>query len=824
MNAASKSLMPRNSGEPDLQSPQAPDPYRTLPHEPDAEKGVLCSIMMMPEDCLHILNERGFTEEFFYIPVHGKIFGVLSEMHSSGMPTDFPSVTSYARARGHLDACGGPSALTDIGMHVGTPANLRFYAKIVEDKFTMREVIRTGTEYASRGYETGEEPSELVEEFDAKVSAISRRGVHENDVRVTKDLVVEAMEGIQYILSNPDEILGIATGYKKFDMMCNGLQKKEMIVIAGRPSMGKAQPVSAMVQTPKGPRRMDSLRVGGLVSGLDGKPTEIIGIFPQGVKKVYRVTLSDGSETRCCAEHLWTTQTRNERRRGAEGSVKGTKEISETIHRADSSAPNHALPAHGAVEFSYSAALPMHPWLLGALIGDGKLSDSSVAFFKPEEDVQRKVIALLPEEDTSVAIPGGLRIKRGSKTAMKSRTATEIIAMGLNVKSDRKFIPTNYLFSSVSDRWEMLRGLIDTDGSVCGEAVEYSTSSERLSRDMMFLARSLGIKASIAMRETAYTYKGGKLNGLPSYRILLQWSGRDQKMFSSEKHESRFRRVSRKCHRSIVSVVEDGEDECLCIKVAALDSIYLTDDFIPTHNTSLAMNIAEYIAIDCGKPVGVFSMEMSAKELVQRMILSRARVNIQRTRNGFGQASDYDSIMRAGEEIRRAPIHINDKSGINLSYASKVMRGWVKRYGVEIAFFDYLQLLRGVKQFKGDNRQAEVAEISGGLKGFAKEFDMPVVVLAQLNRQPEGRSGATRGVPRLSDLRESGSIEQDADVVAAINLPERYAENSEEAEALAGIADLYILKQRNGPVGKVELTFMKEFTRFDNRAMVPEPH
>lgn len=140
------------------------------------------------------------------------------------------------------------------------------------------------------------------------------------------------------------------------------------------------------------------------------------------------------------------------------------------------------------------------------------------------------------------------------------------------------------------------------------------------------------------------------------------------------------------------------------------------------------------------------------------------------------------------------------------------------QHDIRAIFIDYLQLLRSTSRRAQDNRQIEIAEISSGLKGLAKELDVPVVVLAQLNRNPETRSGETKGRPRLSDLRESGSIEQDADLVGLLIREEYYADSEDEKKEAEGKATLIIAKQRNGPVGDVPLTFLKEFTRFETRA------
>ncbi len=168
--------------------------------------------------------------------------------------------------------------------------------------------------------------------------------------------------------------------------------------------------------------------------------------------------------------------------------------------------------------------------------------------------------------------------------------------------------------------------------------------------------------------------------------------------------------------------------------------------------------------------------------------------------------------------MAESKIFIDDTAGLSILELRAKARRLKSAHNIEAIFIDYLQLLRSTTRRAQDNRQLEIAEISSGLKGLAKELELPIVVLAQLNRNPEQRSGDSKGRPRLSDLRESGSIEQDADLVGLLVREEYYADTDEAKEQAQGKATLIIAKQRNGPVGDVNLTFLKEFTRFETRA------
>lgn len=241
--------------------------------------------------------------------------------------------------------------------------------------------------------------------------------------------------------------------------------------------------------------------------------------------------------------------------------------------------------------------------------------------------------------------------------------------------------------------------------------------------------------------------------------------------------------------------------------------------------TALAMNIAEHAAMDAGKSVIVYSLEMSTQQLMQRLLCSRARVDLNKLRQQFIGKNDMSNLINATTKLSECKMFIDDTPGLSILELRARARRLHSRHGVDLIVIDYLQLLRSPSKRAQENRQIEVAEISSGIKALAKELRVPIVVLAQLNRNPESRTGGSKGKPRLSDLRESGSIEQDADVVGLLWREEYYADDDDSRKESEGRSELIIAKQRNGPVGDIPLTFLKHYTRFEDRAPdKPEAH
>lgn len=238
--------------------------------------------------------------------------------------------------------------------------------------------------------------------------------------------------------------------------------------------------------------------------------------------------------------------------------------------------------------------------------------------------------------------------------------------------------------------------------------------------------------------------------------------------------------------------------------------------------TSLAMNIAEKVAITDKLPVGIVSLEMSGMSLTQRMIASRARINLRSLRDGFMPERDMPRLLRASSEIAAAPLYIEERGGMSIFEIRARARRWSQRYAIKLLVIDYLQLANSMGgRRKFENRQQEVSDISMGAKNIAKELNIPVIILSQLNRDVERDKNR---MPRLSDLRESGSIEQDADKVVFLYRPSGDEDEDDQRrwDSAAYEMTALVAKNRNGGKGPVPLTFIETITRFESVARISD--
>jgi len=790
---------------------------KALPSSVQTEVTVL-GASLLSSDCFNDALEL-LSAEDFSLDSHAKIFTSISELAETGNPVDLITVMEDLMRRKSLDAVGGAAYLAFLTEGIPRNPNIAAYCRIVKDKSVLRSLMVLCDSSSARAQDQSESPSEILGSIEERILELSQAQNMKSFTTLLDALEAEGgPDNFIAKMCDPAKMTGLATGFSDLDKMLGGLQKKELIIIAARPSMGKAQPLDAKILTPTGFTTMGNVKVGSTVMGSDGKGHKVTGVFPQGMMTVFRVTFTDGTSTECSDDHLWFTQTRNERRRGCMGSVKTLNNIRKTIKRPDGGNNNHAIPLPAPIEYEpIDDPLLIRPYTLGVLLGDGCLAKGknggSAVISNPEPDIFQRVQSELPITDKMTF--GGdqisIHISRMHRDGTASGTMEALRFYGLAGKqSYGKFIPDVYMRSSVEDRRMLLAGLLDTDGHVnaCGRSIEYSTSSPQLAEQVVDLVRGLGMRASVSSRMPTYIYKGQRLTGKQSFRVRI-FSGNKNPTLS-EKNAHRWEKSdARATHKAVVSVERIGRKICQCIRVDARDSLYITDDFIVTHNTALAINIAQNIALHGEQVAAIFSLEMSKESLWKRIISSMAEVSSRRAQAGFISGEERRRMLSALLMIAEKQLHIDDTASLTTMQMRARCRRLKQQIGrLDLIVVDYLQLMRGVGKY--GNREQEVSSISRGLKALAKELDAPVVALSQLSRKSEER-GDKR--PMLSDLRESGSLEQDADVVAFIHREDYYDRDNED---IKGIAEIIIAKQRNGPTGSVKMAYQDVYTRFSN--------
>jgi replicative DNA helicase len=844
---------------------------RVPPHDLEAEASVLGAILLDPAAIMRVLEF--LNPEDFYRENHGQVYRAALSLFREGEPIDNVTIAAELEKMGVLDRVGGRAQLAMLQESVPTAANVEHYARIVKDRAYKRRLITAGTQVTQLGFEESLDADEAVNQAQAHVYAISDDKVGAGLERLY-DLLKPAMDRIDAQMAAGGGVVGIPTGFHDLDRMTNGFKESDMVVIAGRPSMGKALALDTPIPTPDGWRTMGELRVGDQVFDEQGRPcTVTYATSVQIDHDCYEVVFSDGARIVADGDHQWLVWdhaarksvvhyasgrtplkdpyrgvqrrpsgrwaatgwvSRKSRRigtfddreaareaaeafRSAHGQDRGdrpravtTREMIDTLYSEGGARLNYSIPL--AAPLKYPAAdLPLDPYVLGVWLGDGTTSKAEVTLDDPEIVAELRVAGCpARREENAKGTPRftlsyGRYWRAASKSGGRPPVLRTLRSLGV---LGRKHLPTLYRQASVEQRIALLQGLMDTDGSIDALGhVEFCSTDYELAEGVQELALGLGLAPRL--HEGRATLDGVDCG--PKYRVRFKPA--DIPVFRLSRKAVRqlaVRPGARVRNRYVASITPTASVPVRCIQVDSPSHLYLAGRAcVATHNTSFILNVALHAAIDQKKTVAIFSLEMSQEQLVERMLCEQARIDAQRLHRGILSDVEYERLARALGPLGEAPIYIDDAPRLDDLTLRLKARQAKSREGVEMIIIDYLQLMHGRSQ-GGDNRVQEVSGISRSLKSIARELRVPVIAISQLSRAPEARPDKR---PILSDLRESGSIEQDADLVMFLYRDDYY--NREKSER-PGVAEIIVAKHRNGPTGMVELMFRKELTRFEN--------
>ena len=731
---------------------------RLPPHSIEAEQSVLGGLLLDNNAFDRVADV--LREEDFYRYDHRLIWQQINRLIERSHPADVVTVFEALQTAGKAEEAGGLPYLNALAQETPSAANIRRYAEIVRDRAILRNLISTSDQIATSALNPqGKDTRQILDEAESKIFQISEEGSRGTaGFQSLQDLLGKVVERVDELYSqgNASDVTGVPTGFADLDRMTSGLQPGDLVIVAGRPSMGKAQPLDARVRTPAGWKRMGDLEVGDALASVDGRPSIVTGIHPQGVRPVYRIVFSDGRSTECCAEHLWRVHCRH----WPQPRVLSTAEILALLERARYRDRLWIDMPTG--EFGHGEELPVDPWVLGALLGDGCLSGTAVRFSgKAEETLARlraraaEGLALVPAGGCDWRLVQQDRGKQAGHHGQKAnplKKSLERLGLWGRTSAD-KFIPRLYLDAPRADRLDLLRGLLDTDGwAERWGTVRLSTASRRLSEDVAELVRSLGGWCSIRGKRPTCTVGGERRSGAPAWVCTISHPDPASLFLVSDK-QARVAGGRRRRKLPVIRSIEaTRETATQCISVSHPSRLYLTDDYVVTHNTAFSLNIGEHVAVDEGLPVAVFSMEMGGTQLAMRMVCSVGRLDQQRLRTGRLIDDDWPRLTSAIQKMQEAQLFIDETPALNSLELRARARRLSRQCGqLGMIIVDYLQLMAGSSSSSGENRATEISEISRGLKALAKELHCPVIALSQLNRSLEQRPNKR---PVMSDLRE----------------------------------------------------------------------
>jgi replicative DNA helicase len=770
---------------PGMDSPPPSEDYgRQPPQDLAAEQSVLGG-MLLSKDAIADVLER-LRPGDFYRPAHQNVYDAILSLYGRGEPADAVTVAAELDRQGLLRRIGGHLYLHDLIATVPTAANAGHYAGIVAEKALLRRLVEAGTRVVQYGYAgaEGADVAEIVDRAQAEIYDVADRRNSEDFVAL-EDLLQPTMDEIDAIASNGGLARGVPTGFTELDEVTNGLHAGQMIIVAARPGVGKALALDTPLPTPSGWTTMAEVGVGDVLLGADGLPTRVVAVTDVMLgRPCFEVEFSDGTVIVADAAHQWLTETRASRKSAQAAAVRTTAEIAGSL-RCDTRDRrlNHSVVSARALDLPEREYL-VAPYTLGAWLGDGTSACAQITDADPEIIMRIEADGFIAED-----FPARLRT--------------------LGVLGD-KHIPTEYLRGSETQRRALLAGLLDTDGTVTvGGSVQFCTTNFRLMSDVAELIVSLGYRCRTSTKRVRGRHESS------STAHTLTFSTDDQVFAVPRKaiaHKDRRATTgaARSRSRFIVDVRRVATVPVRCVEVDNAGHMYLASKaMIPTHNSTLGLDFLRSCSIKNRLASVIFSLEMSKSEIVMRLLSAEAKIKLADMRSGRMTDDDWTRLARRMSEISEAPLYIDDSPNLTMMEIRAKARRLRQKANLKLVVIDYLQLMTSGK--KHESRQVEVSEFSRQLKLLAKELEVPVIAISQLNRGPEQR---TDKKPMLSDLRESGSLEQDADMVILLHRPDAF----DRDDPRGGEADFILAKHRNGPTKTVTVAHQLHLSRFANMA------
>ncbi len=777
---------------------------RVPPHNIDAEESVL-GAMLLSRDAIGVVSEMGLNPQDFYRPANRHIFDAIRALYSSASPADTVTVADELRRAGLLDEVGGPGSLHELQNSTPAISSAGHYAKIVQDTALLRQLIFAAGDIAEIAYSEPDDVTKALDEAETKVFNVAEQRVTDS-TRTIEELLPEVMDHLQETYDRGDTITGVPTGYSDLDELLSGLQGSALYIVGARPAMGKCVAADTPIVDPatgdlvtalellERAERRDAMDAIALDSDGRQTTTAMSHCLADGVKPVFRVRTRSGRSVTITGTHPLLTA--------------------------------NGWQALDAIDVGEPIAIP-----------------SAIPVFGDEIADDTTIDRLVTESATNTAISAeAFRLERHSLARFLARFLGTVAVARVGCSG----VPVIRCAPASSDAAAQLSHLLLRFGvrvSRTGHDDEVVEVHDPVS--LLTVCDEIGIDgqrlAMDAVREIASEMADLHDDVIPMQvwdDVLkakadadLTWPEISLRCRTSFEREWRpfHDRIDRTTVAQLAEVLDDdqlrwwaspdviwddiveiypaGRTQVIDFTVPELHNFVAADMYL--HNTAFGLGIASHVAMHSTKPVLVFSLEMGHQELTQRILSSEARVDSTKIRTGKLAEADWAKIGKAIGRLE-VPLFLDDNPRVTVMEIRAKARRIKARYGgIGLIVIDYLQLMGG--SGTSENRQLEVSEISRNLKILARELEVPIIALSQLSRNLEARSDKR---PMLSDLRESGSLEQDADVVMFLYRDEVYHPDSPDK----GSAEVIVAKHRSGPIGTKRLVFLGQYTRFDNAA------
>ncbi|HEV3471897.1 MAG TPA: replicative DNA helicase, partial [Actinomycetota bacterium] len=804
---------------------EAVRPNRIPPHNLDAEQSVLGAMLESKEAIANVVDIL-HDGNYFYKPTHGDIFEAIMALYGKGEAVDAITVADELARSGKLEQIGGKPYIHGLLEAYPTAASAGHYARIVEELALLRRLIEAGGGVQEIGFSMPEDVAEALNEAEELVFNVGDRRLKDQYHEIRK-LLMQSMKDIEKLYERGANLTGLASGFPDLDDMTAGFQQSNLIIVAARPSMGKCLSADSLIDDPQTGQRLtirefvEARRpeVFNVSPRGELSRAEVVDWVPNGTRECFRVTTRSGRTIEATANHPfmkvagWTPL--------ADLSVGDRVAVPRALPTfGDGSgwtSDKARLLGYLIAEGGLTGSMPRFTNCDDEIVGDFKRCTRE-SF--PGCDVSGPI-----------GITYTCRaVKRSKQKNDVTKWLVRLGLMGKSALEKR--FPNDVWTFDRSQLSEFMRALFSCDATVypmSGYArIEFAVASEGLAQDVHHALLRFGIVSKLWRKsERCWRVEITEPRSVDTYQREIGWIGeKSSRSFETLRRNRRrsnlghlpieiWDYVKKACEREGVSLCElgrragdkqwsnphvrrglpqwrlsryaqilnDGDLRALASEdlywdeIVSIESVgerevfdltvpegsnFVAQDFF-VHNSSLMNDFVLHAALKEKTPVIIFSLEMSKEEVVKRFLSSEAKVDAQRINKGALQETDWTRLSAALGRLGDAPIFVDDSANITLMEMRAKCRRLKAKHGLGMVVIDYLQLMQSPR--KSENRQQEVTEISRNLKILARELKVPVVCASQLNRGVEMRSDKR---PLLGDLRESGSIEQDADVVMFI--------------------------------------------------------
>ena len=780
------------------------------------ERAVLSAIIFDPQIFEEIASK--LKAQDFYLPFHQHVFNAMEELAREDKPIDEEFLKSRLNSGGNYDEV----ALLDI-LASNPISNTDAYLGEIKSRSTKRALATLATTIKKVTIEDDLPTEEVMDLVEKKLYEITQDSTNE-DFRESKEITLSMIEEINRLkaLGNA-KLLGVDTGFKNLNDHTQGFGKGDLIIIAARPAMGKCLSLGTKVLMYSGElKNVEDVIIGDELMGDDSTPRRVLSLA-RGREEMYWVRQNKGIDYRVNRSHILSLKRSRNGGKHKHGDVLNIS-VEEYLKTSDKFKTNYKGYKVG-VEFP-KQEVEIEPYFLGLWLGDGTSSNVAIATQDDEvvhylEDYATRINLQLNSHYPKDRCPMHSITKGYTGVAVDKDISLQKKLRDYNLLNN-KHIPKKYLINSRKNRLELLAGLIDSDGYYDDKfhVIEITQNSKELSEQIKFLADSLGFRCSFRAKKATIKSIGYECE---VYRVRIV-GNLDEIPTKIARKQARPSASNRNHQHTGIKVEYDKVDDYYGFEIDG-NSLFLLEDMTVTHNTSLVLNITQK-AIERGEGIAFFSLEMPAEQLMLRLLSTETSIPLQKLRVGDLADDEWNRLSVSADKMAQRKLFVDDGGLATIHHVRSKLRKLKGQHPeISMAIIDYLQLMSGDSK---EGRQQVISEISRGLKQLARELEIPIIALSQLNRGVESRDNKR---PMLSDLRESGSIEQDADIVMFVYRDDVYREAAEKEKEMKAKADgkeyentyrkkeeeeteLIVGKHRNGPTGTVNLVFQKRFTRF----------